>query len=72
MKLKEYVQHLHELIALNPEALDYDVIYSADDEGNEYNKLNFKPSLMLVSNINEDRFLEILEEGEGFNTVCIN
>lgn len=71
MKLKEYVQHLHELIALNPEALDYEVIYSADDEGNEFNKVNNIPSLVSISNIHSNRFLELGEIGEN-NAVFVN
>ena len=71
MKLKEYVQRLHELIALNPEALDFEMIYSTDDEGNEFNKVNNAPSLVSISNIDSDRFLELDEIGEN-NAVFVN
>ena len=35
MKLKEYLKELNKLIAFHPEAMNYEVIYAHDDEGNE-------------------------------------
>jgi len=72
MNLKEYLKELNKLIALHPEAMNYEVIYAHDDEGNEFQKVNCAPMLMLIDNIEDDRYLEIQEVGEGFNAICIN
>jgi hypothetical protein len=72
MKLKEYIKELNTLVALHPEVAEYEVIYAHDDEGNEFQKVNCLPSLMLIDNIDDDRYLEIQEVGEGYNAICIN
>jgi len=72
MKLKEYLKELNKLIALHPEAMNYEVIYAHDDEGNEFQKVNCVPALMLIDNIEDNRYLEIQEVGEKFNAICIN
>jgi len=69
MKLKEYVKAINELLEKNPQAGDFLVIYSSDDEGNNFQPVYFEPCLMCAVNP-EDRYLEITE-GEP-NMVCIN
>lgn len=44
MKLKEYVKNLNELIEKYPDALDFDVCFSVDKEGN-YNPVEAKPTV---------------------------
>lgn len=45
IKLKDYLQSLNELVKEFPEALEYQVIYSHDDEGNEYQRVVNFPSI---------------------------
>jgi hypothetical protein len=69
MKLKEYLNKLNKLLEKNPQAGDFLVIYSSDDEGNSYQPVYFEPTLMCAENP-EDRYLEITEDEP--NVVCIN
>jgi hypothetical protein len=78
MKFKEYLDHLNKMAEENPEILEYETIYSHDDEGNEYQKVNHLPCLMEIINVGDNRFLEQAydEEGEmpleNYNCVMIN
>jgi hypothetical protein len=51
MKLKQYVQNLHEFIALHPEALDHEVYYSEDIEGNGFDKVLVTPALVYFEDL---------------------
>ena len=76
MKLKEFIDNLNNFVAENPEALDFNVVYSADDEGNWYNMVNFKPCLGFY----EDREFKSVDYDDEdvemalaeYNAVCIN
>jgi hypothetical protein len=70
MKLKEYLNALNELLEKNPQAGDFLVIYSSDDEGNNFQPVYFKPGVLHVINL-EESYLEISDKGEP-NAVCIN
>ncbi|MEY4333495.1 MAG: hypothetical protein RLZZ196_2238 [Bacteroidota bacterium] len=69
MTLKEYLNELNKLLEKNPQAGDFLVIHSSDDEGNSYQPVYFAPCLMRAENP-EHSYLEITE-GEP-NMVCIN
>jgi len=78
MKLKEYIKNLQEVL---DEHGDIDVIYSSDDEGNYYGKVNFKPSVGSFTEDgadssfrDEDEFEEMIGDGwtPTVNAVCIN
>lgn len=71
MTLKVYLERLEHLIKQNPKVLNYQVIYSHDDEGNEYQKVYFEPSLCTIKDLNE-RYLEIDEDETETNAVIIN
>ena len=45
MKLKEYIKSLNALVEENPERLEFEVIYSADDEGNHYFPVIYEPTI---------------------------
>ena len=45
MNLKEYIEQLQEFAKENPRALEFDVWYAKDDEGNGYQEVYFSPSL---------------------------
>ena len=44
MKFSEYLDHLN-AIATDPKTLDMDVVYSKDDEGNEFQKVVYAPGV---------------------------
>ena len=77
MKFKEYLEKLNNLALDNPSCLEFDVIYSHDDEGNEYQKVNCDPGLTEIDNIEDNRDLQITwtdddEEESNYNAVIIN
>lgn len=73
---EEYVNNLQRVLKENPEYKDLPVVYSSDDEGNDYMTVSFEPSTCKVLDI-KDRFLERIceeepEELDGdFQTVII-
>lgn len=71
MTLKEYIEHLKKVIEENPQAGDFLVIYSCDDEGNSFHRVNFPPSLFCVKYPNTDYDLIFDRTGEK-NSICIN
>ena len=72
MTLRVYVQTLVDMLKRNPEIEHYTVIYSSDDEGNTYQKVNFTPSIMLSEGLDNNYLVvESAEPGKG-DTVCIN
>jgi hypothetical protein len=84
MKLKEYIENLQKIADKHPNS---DVVYSKDDEGNEYYKACHTPSLGYYSEtdrcffplkdmLNDLEDMEVVEEIEliykSINAVCIN
>lgn len=73
MKLKKYIKKLQKLAKKNPEALEYMVVTSGDDEGNNFNAVYFDPSIGHWStdgfDVNDED-----EDDEDFeeNAVCVN
>ena len=73
VKLTKYIEKLQELLK---EHGDLELIYSTDDEGNEYRKLHFEPGV--VNFISTDREviheddLEEWDESEYAKVICIN
>ncbi len=43
MKFERYLTILNNLAKNNPETLGFDVVYSIDDESNEYKEVNMDP-----------------------------
>jgi hypothetical protein len=75
MTLKEYIENLNEFVKENPEALEYEVVTSADDEGNYYNPVHYTPSMGLFEDgefTHQDNFEECEIDNEDANAVCIN
>lgn len=73
MKLTKYIEKLQELLN---EHGDLELIYSSDDEGNEYNTVNCEPSLVnyIASDrevIHEDD-IEEYDESEYKKVICVN
>jgi hypothetical protein len=67
MKFKQYVQSLNKLLEENPEAADFDVVTSRDDEGNGFNLVAFPPSIGAYD-AHENGFTEYVQP----NAVCVN
>jgi hypothetical protein len=67
MKFKKYLWNLNELAKDRPETLEFDVVFSIDDEGNGFNLVNFEPA---VGSYDKDD-KEFKEENEN-NAVCVN
>lgn len=54
--VKQLIEHLQELIKLKPECENYQIIYSHDDEGNEYQRVINEPSLCQLENPNQQSY----------------
>ena len=67
MKLKEYVEGLQNLIKERPEAAEFEVVMSSDDEGNSFSKIGYAPSVGFF----DEQSSEFKEESES-NSVCVN
>lgn len=74
MKLKEYLQNLNKFVIKYPKALDYDVVYAKDDEGNGFREVNYGPYLGYLGAEGDDWVgSEECHECEvEINSVCIN
>jgi hypothetical protein len=71
MKVKEYLQDLLLMVKLNPKIEEFDVIYSSDDEGNDFKPVIFSPTLMEVVD-EKDVNLNVKTDSENPNALCIN
>ena len=71
MKVKEYLQTLVLMVKLNPKMEEFDVIYSSDDEGNDFKPVIFSPTLMEVVD-EKDVNLNVKTDSENPNALCIN
>jgi hypothetical protein len=75
MTLEKYLKHLNKIVEKNPEALEYEVIYAKDDEGNGFSKVSYKPSLGFLDDdleytaVDNEDWDELEEEP---NIICIN
>ena len=67
MNLKEYIEQLQEFVKENPQALEFDVWYAKDDEGNGYQEVYFSPSLKVydIDDKYNDRCDYMLSDGDG-------
>jgi len=72
MKLSEYIEKMNEVINgltdLIKEGNDFEVVYSKDDEGNEYQPVYFTPT----AGYYEDREFTSELENRKPNAICIN
>ena len=71
MKFKEYVETINDLANSQPECLEYDTVYSTDDEGNNFHLVFFKPSVGRYDGV---EFMQEDEDGQppDLNAICIN
>jgi hypothetical protein len=47
-KVKDLLKNLTKLVEECPECAEYPIIYSHDDEGNQYQKVSFQPALCQI------------------------
>lgn len=80
MTLKEYYDHITTMLNKHPELASCEVIYSKDDEGNNFQLTSFYPSVMYTEEVEyhiEVRTeADIAEEGGDVGSfikvVCLN
>lgn len=81
--VKQLIENLQNLVEKYPECENYQIIYSHDDEGNEYQRVINEPGLVQLDDPNQEsyRFLELVghfdEESDDIdlkdcNAVIIN
>ncbi len=71
MTFKEYVTELVEALKVKPEWADLPVVYSVDDEGNRYHKVNYTANPMSAEDPTAWE-IELTEDGDKPNVICIN
>jgi hypothetical protein len=75
MKLKDFLNELNHLIVKQPEILEFEVVYSVDDEGNAYFPVNYSPTLGIYNNLEFHTSAEASEfklDQSIPNAICIN
>jgi hypothetical protein len=75
MTIQEYFNDLQELLATYPEAKDYEVIFSIDDEGNSFNRACYPPSIGKYEGsdfISKGSFDEYDVDDSEANAICLN
>jgi hypothetical protein len=75
MKLKDYIQKLNTLIVSHPDALEYEVVTSKDDEGNAFNPVLYDPSIGVYIDrdfIASDTLGDCGMNIDDINAVCLN
>ena len=74
MTVRNYINTLVEMVKKNPEIEHYTVIYSADDEGNTFQKVNFTPTVMMTDGL-DNAYIEvqsIINVDDKANVLCVN
>jgi hypothetical protein len=73
MTLEEYIAKLQRFAEENPEHKDKRVVYSHDDEGNQYQYLNgYDPTPGKFKDYGNGRGYFLTEAGDEVNAVCVN
>ena len=75
MKLKEFIENLNEFVKENPDALEFEVITSKDDEGNGFNRVFYTPTKGFYNEedfTSHNQFDDFNLDDESLNSVCIN
>lgn len=63
LTLQTYIQQLQEFLDDNPELAEAEVWYASDDEGNNYQKVGYSPSLKVIEK-DEDYSTDIVYNQE--------
>ena len=73
MKLKDYYQELTKIMESYPEFSEYTVVFSKDDEGNEFNTVGYSPTVGYFDS--EDRTFVpdmVVPDKDDLNAICLN
>ena len=65
MNFRQYLSVLMKVAEVHPESL----VYSRDDEGNDFQKLHYSP---IAGHFEDNEFVSELETNEKLNSVCVN
>lgn len=78
MKLEKFLEHVQELTKNIPDRENLEVIFSVDDEGNEYRKVNLQPSLCEVEEDPQHSWIKVIGfeddpylDQKDINAICI-
>jgi hypothetical protein len=78
MTVKEYVHILDSLIRKHPEIANFQVVFSSDNEGNDYQLVYQEPTLCQIHNPNTS-YVEMVGfqgdetiDNKDLNALCIN
>lgn len=71
MKLSELIIHLNNMAKENPEILNYEVISSSDDEGNDFNPVLYTPTLGHY-NPSGWGYEKFQTDVDDHNAICLN
>jgi hypothetical protein len=77
MTVNEYANNLIQLLKKSPEIGELEVIYSQDDEGNTYQKVNFHASLVKTEGL-QNQYVDVIIEVDSDEidkertALCIN
>ncbi len=71
MKLKEHMVSLGKMIEKDPQILEFDVVYSTDDEGNNFEEVRFSPDLGVYDKYSKE-WDNARSSKKKFNSICIN
>lgn len=77
MKLKQFLDHIHHHTKDIPNKDNLEVIFSIDDEGNEFKKVYFEPTLCKIENVDSKNvnIVGFYEDNtikkENINSICI-
>ena len=72
MKFSKYVKNLNDLLKERPEAADYHVVTSKDDEGNGFNLVHYEPQVGNYDEEEREFKEEQIKEEQITNAVCVN
>jgi hypothetical protein len=74
MKVKEYLEKMNKLTKEHPEALEHEVVYAKDDEGNAFYPIVHNPTMGYYDDYefyDVDYMMETKDERPP-NAVCVN
>jgi len=68
MNLADFLENINKIVEKDPEVLKLDVIYSKDDEGNQFNYIVFTPTICVYNQ--ENKTMD--DTPNNPNAICIN
>jgi len=71
MKVKNLLKRLNSLVERKPEVLEFEAIYSSDDEGNSYHIVHSTGTSIEVEDLT-DYHLEVKDSSKNPNALIIN